>query len=98
MSERYLYRPGHPQADEFNFVRAEIAGPLMRNVKSVQVLSDVAPFVSPIDKSVISSRSHLREHEKRHGVRQLGNDWCGEKPSFWDRRQELARSGKADDA
>ena len=46
------------------------AGPL--------VLKDIEPFVSPIDGSVIASRAALREHEKRHNVRQLGNDWAGD--------------------
>lgn len=26
------------------------------------------PFVSPVDKTLISDRRHLREHNKRHGV------------------------------
>jgi hypothetical protein len=34
---------------------------------------DIKPFVSPIDQTVISSRSLLREHEQRHGVRQVGD-------------------------
>lgn len=35
-------------------------------------MPDVSPFVSPIDRSEITSRSQLREHERRHGVRQCG--------------------------
>lgn len=35
-------------------------------------MPDIAEFQSPVDYSIISSRSHLREHEKRHGVRQCG--------------------------
>lgn len=35
-------------------------------------MADINPFVSPIDRSEITSRSQLREHEKRHGVRQCG--------------------------
>lgn len=30
-------------------------------------------FVSPVDKSLISSRSKLREHNNRHNVRQYGD-------------------------
>jgi hypothetical protein len=40
-------------------------------------MSDIEEFVSPIDKTVISSRSGLRNHERRHGIRQIGNDWAG---------------------
>lgn len=88
---RFLYRPGHPAADELGFVPIEIAGPPMVNSRGVQVMSDIEPFVSPIDKTEITSRSQLREHERMHGVKQIGNDWCGrEKPSWWDRRKEIA--------
>lgn len=36
-------------------------------------MSDISSFVSPLDYSVISSRSTLREHERKHGVRQVGD-------------------------
>lgn len=40
------------------------------------VMSDIAPFKSPLDfKTEISSRSQLREYEKRHGVKQIGTDF-----------------------
>lgn len=42
---------------------------------STYFMPDIAPFVSPLDHSVISSRSGLRDHEKRHGVKQVGNDY-----------------------
>jgi hypothetical protein len=52
------------------------------------VLPDIAEFRSPLDGSVISSRSQLREHEKAHGVRQCGElkrasdfDWKPRMPS-----------------
>lgn len=49
------------------------------------VMSDVQPFVSPIDNTLITSRSGVREHERKHNVYQIGNDYCGrEKPAFWD--------------
>lgn len=34
---------------------------------------DIQPFLSPM-RTVISSRSQLREYEQRHGVRQVGTD------------------------
>ena len=43
--------------------------------KRVGVIADVEPFVSPIDGTVISSRAQIREHEKKHNVRSLGNDY-----------------------
>jgi hypothetical protein len=54
-----------------------------------QALSDIKPFVTQ-DGTEISSRSTLREYEKKHGVRQTGNDWTGTAPpAFWD--MHLAR-------
>ena len=32
------------------------------------IMPDIEPFISPIDGSVVSSRSRWREHDKRHGV------------------------------
>lgn len=37
-------------------------------------MQDISLFVSPIDGSLISSRSTLREHEKRYQVKQVGTD------------------------
>jgi hypothetical protein len=60
-----------------------------RRSKSLQVMADIEEFVSPVDKSVIGSRSGLRDHERRHGIRQIGNDWSGSertssaKPDNW---------------
>lgn len=36
-------------------------------------------FVSPIDGQLISSRSQLRAHNRRHGVDQAGNDYLFDK-------------------
>ena len=56
-----------------------------KRTKSHQVMGDIQEFVSPIDKSVISSRSQVREHERKHNVRQVGNDYTSStKPKFWD--------------
>ena len=41
----------------------------------LQLMPDLAAsFVSPVDGSVISSRSTLREHNIRNGVYDVGND------------------------
>lgn len=57
----------------------------------VSVISDISPFVSPIDSTEITSRSALREHERKHQVRQIGNDYAGsEKPTWWDGRHDEA--------
>lgn len=33
-----------------------------------EIHDDIEPFVSPVDGSLIGSRSALREHNRRHGV------------------------------
>ena len=56
-----------------------------KRTKSHQVMGDIQEFVSPIDKTVIGSRSQIREHERKHNVRQCGNDYTSStKPKFWD--------------
>ena len=54
-------------------------GKLVPKVRSrrigLQLIPDLADsFVSPVDGSVISSRSNLREHNRRNGVADVGND------------------------
>ncbi len=43
-----------------------------------RVMQDITPFISPIDGTEISSRSKLKAHEQRHGVRQCGDFRKGE--------------------
>lgn len=70
-----VYRPGHPHANENGMVEANIAGPRMKDAKrSPYLISDIQPFRSPIDQTWITSRAQVREHERKHGVRQVGND------------------------
>lgn len=38
------------------------------------VMADIAPFVTAGDNVPISSRSQLREYERRTGTKQIGND------------------------
>jgi len=41
---------------------------------SFYAMPDISPFVTQ-DKVEITSRSSLRDYERRNGVRQIGNDW-----------------------
>lgn len=41
--------------------------------KTHDIQPDIQPFVSPIDQTLISSRSQLREHNKKHGVTNAGD-------------------------
>lgn len=73
----YVIRNGKPVPKIFG--AALLAPP------AFHVMGDIRAFRSPIDGSVIASRSQLREHERRHGVRQVGNDWTGStRPPWWN--------------
>jgi hypothetical protein len=42
------------------------------------IVTDIAPFVSPIDGSVISGRASMRDHMRQHGVthtQDYANTW-----------------------
>lgn len=58
------------------------------------IMPDIAEFKTQ-DGTPITSRSHLREYEKRMGVKQIGTDWAGsERPPFWDMHMDRQRNGK----
>jgi hypothetical protein len=57
--------------------------PVRRNrshLSAPMVMGDIRPFVSPVGDTpeVISSRSTLRDHERKHGVYQCGDIPQGE--------------------
>lgn len=94
---RFVYKPKHPQASKNGFIPIELDEPPIMGKRELQIIKDIEPFKSPIDGSIISSRSQIRDHEKKHGVKQVGNDWSGStKPKWWDKRQEMARGRKVE--
>lgn len=42
---------------------------------TITIIKDIEPFKSPVDGTMITSRSDLREHNIRNNVRQVGNDF-----------------------
>lgn len=58
--------------------------------RGLMIMGDIEPFVSTIDGSVISSRSHLREHMKQHGVTNVAD--YNTPGGYWDK----ARQRRAD--
>lgn len=49
------------------------------------IMPDIRHFQTQ-DGHEITSRSKLREYERRTGSRQIGNDWPGsERPALWDK-------------
>ncbi len=58
----------HPETGQL-IPLSEVDWPRYRtNLRSAQIMPDIEPFVSPIDQTIISSRSALRAHNKRHDV------------------------------
>jgi putative FmdB family regulatory protein len=65
----------------------ECGKPLTRVWLPPQVMRDIEGYQSMVDGSWIGSRSQHREHLKRHGMRELGN----EKPDFTKRGPTVPR-------
>lgn len=57
--------------------------------RRVEIMPDIEPFVSPVDGTVVSSRSRLREHNKRNDVVQF-HEMDGEWERAAARRQAIA--------
>lgn len=47
---------------------------LHRAVDAPYVMNDIKEYKSPLDGSIISSRSHHRQHMREHGVIEVGNE------------------------
>ena len=45
-----------------------LKGTETESVAGYSIMPDIEPFISPITKKVITSRSQLRRHNKQHGV------------------------------
>lgn len=87
-------------AHEYTKPRHRVRGP---GISSFQILPDVEPFVSPIDGTVISSRSKLRQHNERHGVvnfHEFDGVWeekAAERRAFMDGTDKKAKADRIED-
>lgn len=53
-----------------------------RKIEGAYIIGDIEPIISPIDGSVIGSRSKYREHNEKHGVvpyEEFGDKWFEKK-------------------
>jgi len=92
--EKYLdfwgYTLGSPEAEEAWKQKQE-----MTAKEAPMVMSDIEGYVSQVDGSWISSRSHHRSHLKQHKMIELGNDVPKQhKPVEIDRKTQEARKRK----
>lgn len=75
-----VYRPTHPEANENGMVEKQKAEPH----DGAFFMPDIKPFLTQ-EGTPITSRSHLRAYEQKHGIKQVGTDYPGPtKPAFWD--------------
>lgn len=74
MAYSKAYASNYDLIDWSDFKPATIAKVETEHGKGPYFVPDIAPFVSPVSRTMITSRSELREHNKRHGVFQVGSD------------------------
>lgn len=88
--EFWGYTLGSPEAEEAWKQKQE-----MTAKEAPMVMSDIEGYVSQIDGSWISSRSHHRSHLKQHKMIELGNDVPKQhKPVEIDKKTQEARKRK----
>ena len=71
----FVYRPKHPQADEFGMVLADIAGPKYSGDQAVYVISDtMEPLKHHGTGAIIDSKARFRADTKACGAVEIGNE------------------------
>ena len=85
----YVYRPNHPNSDEFGMVSIDIAGPKNQTNSATYVISDIMdPMRHHGTGAIIDSKSKFRANTKASGCVELGNETIRQRK--WiplDRRQ-----------
>ena len=67
--EFWGYTPNTPEAEEAWKLKQE-----MTHREAPMVMSDIEGYISQVDGSWIDSRTKHKDHLKRHGMVELGND------------------------
>jgi hypothetical protein len=71
----YVYRPKHPQADEFGMLDAAIAGPKHVSRAAPSVITDeMAPTRHMADGNYYSSKHKFRAATRAHGCIEIGSE------------------------
>jgi len=50
---------------------------MTRHFTPTNIMADMEPYRSPLDGSVVKSRKHHRDHMRKHGVIEVGNEKIG---------------------
>ena len=62
-------------ADGYNYVHPDYGGSFeCSGPASAMVMRDMEPYRSPLDGSMVTSRSHHRDHMRKHNVIEVGNE------------------------
>lgn len=83
MSARYraIYRDGRLFAEYENgmltYLDPGYMAPKRSDKSAPMVMRDIGEYRSPIDGSMITSRSQHRDHKRAHGVEEVGNEPIG---------------------
>lgn len=65
---------------------------MSRHLTPTNVMADMAEYRSPLDGSIVRSRKHHRNHMRKHGVIEVGNEKL-KKPM----KKEYSQAGLRDD-
>lgn len=61
-------------SDGYNRILPDYGGEYEDIDLSAYIIRDMEPYKSPIDGTMITSRSHHRNHKKQHNVIEVGNE------------------------
>ncbi len=82
--------------------KKQVAPNRRSSLPAPMVMADIKPFISPVGEkpSLISSRKHLRDHERAYNMRQSGNDFpvgaiAAKNEAKLKAREELAKGVEA---
>lgn len=71
----------------------ECGSGMARQISAPRVMSDIGEYTSLMDGSVITSRSHHRDHMKAHGVVELGDATPRSlEPEKWERKVDWQKA------
>ena len=93
----FVYRPKHPQADEFGMVPSDIAGPKHSGDQAVYVISDTMdPVKHHGTGAIIDSKARFRADTKASGCIEIGTEKIkSRQPIKLDRRDRREAIQKA---
>lgn len=65
------------EGDRLVYLAPEYTSPKRSDLSAPMIVRDIAAYRSPVDNSVITSRSAHREHLKAHDLIEVGNEPIG---------------------